>query len=116
MNQATLVGLVMETELREAAKSQVLKLRVRTATPVMRESGPKTFVDYHNVVFWGKAAAAVHEQVGKGAVVTVIGRIVTRSYEGKDGGKRYVTEINASSVAPLVVDAERGAEGEGEAA
>jgi single-strand DNA-binding protein len=116
MNQATLVGTVIKSELQPTENSQVLKVRLRTATVVMREEGPKTFADYHNVVFWGKAASAAHGQIAKGDVVSVLGRITTRSYQPKEGGKRYVTEINASSIAPLVVDEASDAHGDGEAA
>jgi single-strand DNA-binding protein len=102
MNQVMLVGTVLESEVRRTENSQVLKLRVKTATVVPREDGSKTLWDFHNVVYWGKSASVAHRQCPQGATVSVVGRLTSRSYE-KDGEKRYITEVNASSVAPLVL-------------
>lgn len=55
-------------------------------------------VDWHNVVVWGKQAEAVADQVGKGAVVVVEGRLTTRKYTDKQGIDRYSTEVVADKV------------------
>lgn len=106
MNQATLVGTVVESELKATADSQLLKMRLKTPTVFVRDDELKTVWDYHNIVYWGRGAEAMHRELGVGANVSVIGRITTRSYE-KNGEKRYLTEINASAIAPVALVDER---------
>ena len=52
----------------------------------------KEAVEYHNVVFWGKAAEIIDQYVNKGSKLYVQGRLQTRSWD-KDGIKRYTTEV-----------------------
>jgi single-strand DNA-binding protein len=54
--------------------------------------------DYFDVVCWEKLAEACGNHLEKGQMVFVGGRLQTRNYTGKDGIKRYVTEIMASEV------------------
>lgn len=54
--------------------------------------------DWHKVVVWGRQAEWLAKNVGKGDIVFVEGRMVTRNYDDKDGIKRYVTEIVADTV------------------
>ena len=53
----------------------------------------KEDVQWHPVVAWGKQAELVADQLRKGSKVSLEGRLVHRSYEAKDGQKRYVTEV-----------------------
>lgn len=55
------------------------------------EVPPKT--DWHNLVFWRGLAKVVEQYVRKGDKIYVDGKIRTRSYDDKQGAKRYVTEI-----------------------
>jgi single-strand DNA-binding protein len=55
-------------------------------------------VEWHNIVVWGKQAESVSKFLAKGRQAYVEGRIQTRSYDDKDGNKRYITEINANRV------------------
>lgn len=48
-----------------------------------------------NVVVWGKTAESLVTYTHKGSKVAVQGKITTRSYDAKDGTKRYVTEVVA---------------------
>jgi single-strand DNA-binding protein len=59
----------------------------------------KEKTEWFNVVAWRKDWLA--NQITKGDLVFVAGKIETRSYEGKDGQKRYISELNADSVLPL---------------
>ena len=49
---------------------------------------------WHNVVAWGKQADLIIELVDKGKEIAINGKLVSRSYETKEGEKRYVTEIH----------------------
>ena len=53
---------------------------------------------FHNIVCFGKTAENVHQYMRKGSSIFVEGRIQTRSWEAKDGSKRYITEIVAEQV------------------
>ncbi len=48
---------------------------------------------WHNIVAWGKIAEIVEKYVGKGKEVALEGKLTSRSYETKEGEKRYVTEV-----------------------
>ena len=49
--------------------------------------------EWHNIVVWNKLAEVVERYVKKGDRVYVEGKIRTRSYENKEGEKKYTTEI-----------------------
>ena len=51
---------------------------------------------WHNIVAWGKQAEIIKEYLTKGREVYIEGRIDNRSYDDKEGNKRYTTEINAN--------------------
>lgn len=51
--------------------------------------------EWHNIVCFGKLAEVVEQYLKKGSKVFIEGKMRTRSYDDKQGIKRYVTEINA---------------------
>ncbi len=51
--------------------------------------------EWHNIVAWGRQAEVAGEYLSKGGQVYIEGRLQTRSWEGKDGAKRYTTEVVA---------------------
>lgn len=55
-------------------------------------------VEWHNVIFWGKIAEVIEKYLKKGSQVYVEGRIATRSYDDKDGVKKYITEIEGQTM------------------
>jgi single-strand DNA-binding protein len=102
MNRADVIGNVTrDPELRTTTGGQqVLSLGVATndrwkdkATGEMKEK-----TEFHQVVIWGKTAEQVALSVKKGSKVYVSGRVQTRSFEAKDGAKRYTTEVVADAV------------------
>ena len=54
--------------------------------------------EWHNIVAWGALADIAEKYIGKGSAIYVQGKIHTRSYEGADHTKRYLTEIEADSI------------------
>lgn len=58
----------------------------------------KDQVDFFNVIAWNVIAENVGKYCAKGSKVCVCGMIHNRSYETKDGEKRYMTEIAAETV------------------
>ena len=63
-----------------------------------QENGRQERTDWHNIVVWGKQAETCGQYLSTGRQVYVEGRIQTRSYDDRDGNKRYVTEIVAQRV------------------
>lgn len=53
---------------------------------------------FHNVVAWGKLAEICNKILYKGRKALVVGRLQTRSWEGQDGAKKYITEIVADHI------------------
>lgn len=49
--------------------------------------------EFHNVVLFGKIADIAQQYLKQGAMVLIEGRLQTRSWEDKDGMKKYKTEI-----------------------
>ena len=64
-----------------------------------KNSGQKNErTEWHRVVVWGKLAELCNQYLSKGRQAFVEGRLQTRSWDDKDGNKRYTTEINATTV------------------
>lgn len=57
--------------------------------------------EWHNIVVWRGLAEVVEKYVTKGDKLYIEGKIRTRSYEDKQGVKRYVTEVYADSLEML---------------
>ncbi len=66
------------------------------ATKEMSKTEVKT--EWHKIVAFGKLAELCGKYLAKGKPVFVEGRIQTRSWDGKDGTKKYGTEIVAHAV------------------
>lgn len=54
--------------------------------------------DFIPIVVWGKQAESTANYMSKGKLIGIAGRIQTRSYEAKDGTKKYITEVVAEEV------------------
>lgn len=57
--------------------------------------------EWHRIVTFGKLAEISGKYLSKGKLIFIEGRIQTRSWEDKDGNKRYTTEIIASNMRML---------------
>ena len=60
-----------------------------------------TETQWHNVVAWGKTADIVEQYLVKGNEVAVEGKLTHRSYESKEGEKRYITEVRCNELLML---------------
>jgi single-strand DNA-binding protein len=114
LNKVQLIGFLgKDPELRHTQGNQpVMSMRVATTEKFPnRDNEWQERTEWHNVVVWGKRAEGLAKFLKKGAMVYVEGRIQTRSYEDKQGQKRYATDIVARNVLPL--DRRGGPGGEG---
>ncbi|MCR1934940.1 single-stranded DNA-binding protein [Clostridium tepidum] len=99
MNKVVLIGrLTKDPELRftpgngTAVATFTLAVDRRFSKDGQREA------DFIPIVVWGKQAESTANYMSKGKLMGVSGRIQTRSYEAKDGTRRYVTEVIAEEV------------------
>ena len=73
---------------------KLAKFSLATNETYKNASGEKvTNTDWHNIVAWNNTAEIIEKYVEKGKEVAIEGKLTTRSYEDKDGTKRYITEI-----------------------
>ncbi len=96
MNVVVLAGrLGMDPELKHGQSGNaVLRLRLATDRKWIDKSGNRQeATDWHTVVFFGKRAEGLSRHLGKGESITVSGRLETRSWDDRDGNKRYTTEV-----------------------
>lgn len=57
-----------------------------------------TETQWHRVVAWGKVADIAEKYLDKGKEVAIEGKLVSRSYNDKDGNKKYITEVQVSEI------------------
>jgi single-strand DNA-binding protein len=95
-NKVQLIGNVgNEPEITNLESGKkVSKFSIATNESYKDSKGEKvTNTQWHNIVAWGKIAEIVEKYVGKGKEVALEGKLTSRSYETKEGEKRYVTEV-----------------------
>ena len=107
MNNVVLIGrLTRDPELRYTPNTNqaVITFTIAVDKGLSREKREEMeaknmpTADFISIVAWGRTAENISNYVSKGNMVGVTGRIQSRTYEAKDGTKRYVTEVIASSV------------------
>ena len=95
MNNVSLIG--------NLTKDPVIKVagdaKVANFTLAVRRTADKA--DFINCVAWRKTADLIEAYVKKGQQIGVIGSVETRNYDGADGKKVYVTEVNVREVTLL---------------
>lgn len=62
------------------------------------ESKGQPTADFINIVVWGKQAENCANYLVKGRLTAVQGRLQSRSYDAKDGTRRFITEVVAERV------------------
>ena len=100
VNKVIMLGrLGDDPELKYTPKGDaVLELRLATNetwTDKNKQKHEKT--EWHTVVFWNKQAETLNKYLVKGNNLFVEGKLETRSWDAKDGSKRYKTEIRGFS-------------------
>ncbi len=101
LNKVMLIGrLGQDPELKYTpAGTAVVQLSVATNTSYKDQEGKMIDqTEWHRVVVWRKAAEVMGQYAKKGSLVYVEGRLGTRSWEDKDGNKRYTTEVTANQI------------------
>ena len=101
VNKVILVGnLGSDPELRKTPSGQsVCEFRMATNESWTGKDGEtQDRTEWHRCVVWGKLGENCAKFLSKGRPVYYEGRLQTRSWEDKEGNKRYTTEIVAKDV------------------
>ncbi|MBZ0327910.1 MAG: single-stranded DNA-binding protein [Altibacter sp.] len=78
---------------------KLAKFSIATNDTYKNQKGERvTDTQWHNVVAWGKTAEIIESYVTKGKEVAVEGKLAHRSYDDKDGNKKYITEVVCSEL------------------
>lgn len=104
VNKVQLIGnLGKEPEVKtlESGK-KMARFTVATNESYRNAKGEKvTETQWHNLVAWGKLAEIVEKYLVKGKEVAIEGKLISRSYNDKDGNKKYITEIQVNDLRML---------------
>ena len=115
LNRATLIGHVgKDAEVRYTGSGMAVASFTVATTDSWKDktSGqPVEKTEWHNIVAWNRLGEICGEYVKKGKRVYIDGRIQNRSYDDKDGNKRYVSEIVANDL--ILLDGPAGQGGGG---
>ena len=110
MNKVILVGnLTRDPELSETPSGiAVCRFAIAVSRDYANSEGTRE-TDFFNITVWRGRAENCGKYLKKGNKVAIVGSLQTRSYDDKDGNKRYVTDVVANEVEFLTP---RGANGD----
>ncbi len=81
---------------------KLAKFSIATNESYKNQKGEKiTDTQWHNIVAWGKTAEIIENYVTKGKEVAIEGKLTSRSYDDKEGVKRYITEVVCNELVML---------------
>ncbi|MEO0045620.1 MAG: Single-stranded DNA-binding protein [Bacteroidota bacterium] len=95
-NRVQLIGHVgQEPEVKTFdGGKKVANITIATNDYYINDKGEKIEnTEWHRVTAWGKTAEIIEKYVTKGKEIAIDGKLTHRSYDDKDGTKRYVTEV-----------------------
>ena len=114
MNKAILIGnLTRDPEVRTTGSgTTVCTFTIAVNRRFQNQAGERVS-DFFNIVAWRQLGELCGKYLSKGRKVSVIGEIQNRSYDAKDGSKRYITEIIADEIEFLTPKGQEGGSGAG---
>ncbi len=104
INKVILVGnLGKDPEVRHLEGGAVVaKFPLATSETYKTKDGQRVDqTEWHNIVMWRGLAESAEKYLRKGALVYIEGKIRTRSWDDKEGNKRFSTEIIADTMTML---------------
>jgi single-strand DNA-binding protein len=115
INRVTLVGrLTRDPEMVQSAKGlAVARLRLATNSFTKDEEGNRVQdVEYHSLVCFGRLAGVCQEFLSRGKLIYAEGKLRSREWDGKDGFRRYTTEVVCDTIQILSPKTEGAVEAE----
>ena len=92
------LGNAPEIRSTEAGK-KLARFSVATDEIYRSSTGEKVKeTQWHNLVAWGKVAEIAEKYLSKGKEVAIEGKLVSRSYNDKEGNKKYITEVHVNEL------------------
>ncbi|MFT6849943.1 MAG: single-strand DNA-binding protein [Sphingobacteriales bacterium] len=104
LNKVMLIGhLGKDPEVRHLENgASVANFTIATTETFTDKEGKRTDkTEWHNIVVWRKLAEIAEKYLTKGKLVYIEGKLRTRSWDDKEGNKRYTTEIFADTFTML---------------
>ena len=99
MNTVTLLGrLTKDVEFRYMPNGKGVASFTLAVNRPFKNANGENEADFIPVVLFGKTAELAANYVHKGNRILVEGRLQVRSYDAKDGSKRYVTEVIGNDI------------------
>lgn len=99
LNRTVLVGrMTKDPEMRVSPSGVTVTTFTLAVKRTFKNANGETEADFINIVTFRKTAENVNTFCSKGSLVSVDGRIQSRSYDNQEGRKVYVTEVVADSV------------------
>lgn len=94
MNKTYLIGnLTKDVDLAETPNGvNVARFTLAVSRPYTNADGNRD-TDFHNCVAWRSTGELIAQYCKKGDKLAVVGSLQNRSYEDKDGNKRFITEV-----------------------
>lgn len=81
---------------------KMAKFNIATNESYRNANGEKiTETQWHNLVAWGKLAEIIEKYITRGSEVAVEGKLTYRTYNDKEGNKKYFTEIQVNELLML---------------
>ena len=81
------------------AGKKLARFMIATNESYTNDKGEKvTDTQWHNITAWGRTAEIIEKYVTKGKELAIEGKLTHRSYDDKNGEKRYITEVVVSDV------------------
>jgi single-strand DNA-binding protein len=102
-NRVQLIGHVgQEPEIKNLESGRVANFTIATNENYTNAKGEKVEqTEWHRVSAWGKTVDIIEKFVTRGTHVALEGKLTHRSYEDKEGNKRYITEVVANELVLL---------------
>lgn len=99
-NKVQLIGrLGAPAEIKDFDGKKMARFSLATNEYYRNAKGEKIEdTQWHQVVAWGKLADIAEKYTDKGKEVAVEGKLNNRSYNDKDGNKKYITEVQANEL------------------
>ena len=92
------LGNAPEVKTFESGKKKA-SFRMATTEIYRNAKGEKVKeTQWHNLIMWGKLAELAEKYLTVGKEVAIEGKLINRSYEDKDGNKKFVTEIQVNEL------------------
>lgn len=103
-NKVQLIGsLGKDVDFKELGDgNSIARVTIATREVYQNAQGEKVVdVQWHNLVGWGRIAEIMQVLLKKGKQVAVQGKLTHRSYEDKEGQKRFISEVVVNEFIPL---------------